>query len=203
MQQEKNGCLADVYSSDFISTPAAWALFVTNFKVNMNMTTAHNSPNPHVDRTLLQNRCVHLVYVNQLIFYFKTLHRLNRRTLCCCCYFCWPRLFFETWEFHNNLLLPARVIWRFSYGHSQPFHLDCRRARVHACACVSKNQGRAKGFGEGNGVNSVCTEASSGVPRATGPPPQFPWDAKLLPHFHIYVAPVHTKFKSTSYYLVC
>lgn len=92
---------------------------------------------------------------------------------------------FETQGFFNVASCFQTVIWCVLYAHNLPsscFHWDW------LCVCVFLELGRVGYFGEGNEVDSVCTEASKAVPRATGAPPLFPQGPKLLPHLHIYVA---------------
>lgn len=75
----------------------------------------------------------------------------------------------NTRVFQRSILLPDSHLMRFVCPQSAKLLFSLRLAM-----CVFLELGRVGSFGEGNKVDSVCTEASKAIPRATGAPPPFP-----------------------------
>lgn len=75
----------------------------------------------------------------------------------------------NTRVFQRSILLPDSHLMRFVCPQSAKLLFSLRLAM-----CVFLELGRVGSFGEGNEVDSVCTEASKAIPRATGAPPPFP-----------------------------
>lgn len=186
-----NGCLADVYSGDFICAFSG-GLFVCDqrglLKLNRNMTTAQI---PYSNHEILSccGACqlpFCYVYISWWILKKKKKSASTQEgEFILILLLLLAKFSFETQGFFNVASCFQTVIWCVLYAHNLPsscFHWDW------LSVCVFLELGRVGYFGEGNEVDSVCTEASKAVPRATGAPPLFPQGPKLLPHLHIYVA---------------